>query len=367
MNAQRDYYLVLEVDRDASPERIKKAYRVLAMKYHPDRNPGDAGAEERFKEATEAYEVLSDAEKRSLYDRYGHAGVRGGAGAGFTGMEFDLQDALRAFVRDFGDVFGMGMGMGGGRSDLDRGSDRRVQLTVDIQDVLNGAAKTLRVQHAVACEDCGGTGGEGGEAPVTCSLCKGSGRVQRVHRSFLGQFVNVGPCPQCGGRGKQQKRLCPTCRGEGRRNAQTEVEVEIPPGVSTGDYLNLPGKGDAGYQGGPPGDLQVLIEVREPEGFERHGRDVVSVLRVGPARAALGGKITVPTLEGTATLEVPAGVQHGTLLRMKGKGLPPVHGGARGSQFVRVELVVPEKLDKARKKLYQDLLEREREDEERGA
>lgn len=354
---QRDYYVVLSVDRDAGTEEIKKAYRALAMKYHPDRNPGDPSAEERFKEATEAYEVLSDTEKRSLYDRYGHAGVKAGAGAGFSGVEFDLQDALRAFMRDFGDAFGMGMGMGAGRSGaVDRGADRQIALHITLHEVITGVSRKLKVKRAVPCEECGGSGGEGGSEPQVCGLCKGSGRVQRVHRSFLGQFVNVGVCPQCNGRGKRQEKLCPVCRGEGRVNGDAEVSVEIPPGVSTGDYLNLRGQGDVGFQGGAPGDLQVLIEVDEVPDFERHGQDLLTVLRVGPARAVLGGKITVPTLEGSATLEVPAGIQHGTLLRLKGKGLPRLHGGARGSQLVRVEVTVPEKPDRKTRKLYQELL-----------
>jgi molecular chaperone DnaJ len=354
---QRDYYVVLSVDRDATGEEIKKAYRALAMQYHPDRNPGDPSAEERFKEATEAYEVLSDSEKRSLYDRYGHAGVKAGAGGGFSGMEFDLQDALRAFMRDFGDAFGVGMGMGGGRStSYDRGADRQIALHITLHEVVSGVKRKLKVKRAVPCEECGGTGGEGGSEPEVCGLCKGSGRVQRVHRSFLGQFVNVGACPQCNGRGKRQERLCPACRGEGRVTGDAEVMAEIPPGVSTGDYLNLRGQGDVGFQGGPPGDLQVLIEVEELAGFERHGQDLLTVLPVGPARAALGGSVTVATLEGTATLDVPAGIQHGTLLRLKGKGLPRLHGGGRGSQLVRVEVMVPEKLDRKMRKLYQELL-----------
>ena len=361
---QRDYYEVLGVDRDASVTEIKKAYRVLAMKYHPDRNPGDPAAEEKFKEATEAYEVLADREKREIYDRYGFAGIKGRAGPGFGSVEFDLQDALHAFMRDFGDVFGMGMGMGRGRAqDAGRGRDRQVRLRVTLQEVVTGVKRTLRVRRAVPCSTCGGTGVAGGSQPVTCDLCGGSGRVQRVHRSILGQFVNVGVCPKCEGRGRVVTRPCPACRGEGRVSGEAEVEVEIPPGVSSGDYLNLPGEGDAGRQGGPAGDLQVLIEVEEREGFERHGRDLLVELAVSPARAALGGKVTVPTLDGTATVSVPAGVQHGTLLRLKGKGLPPLHGGARGSQFVKVLVAVPEKLDRRRKKLYEELLSLEEQEE----
>jgi molecular chaperone DnaJ len=314
----------------------------------------------RFKEATEAYEVLSHEEKRRVYDEFGHAGLRGGPIPGFSGVEFGLSDALRAFMRDFGDIFGTNEGESG---ILDRGSDLRVVLRVSLEDVVTGTKKTLKIQKAQTCDVCGGTGGKGGEAPEVCSLCQGRGRVQRVQRSFLGQFVSVGSCPQCGGRGKRVKNPCPTCRGTGAVSGACEVKVDIPPGVETGDYLNVREEGDAGSQGGPPGDLHVVIEVEEREGFQRHGRDVLVELAIGPARATLGGKVSVPTLDGTAVLEVPEGVQAGTLLRLKGKGLPPRHGGARGSQLVKVSIRVPERLSREQKKMYAELLELETRDE----
>ncbi len=352
---QRDYYEVLGVERGASPDEIKKAYRALAMRYHPDRNPGDHAAEAQFKEAAEAYEVLGHEEKRAAYDRYGHAGLRSGAAGPGFGVEFDLQDALRSFMRDFGDAFGMGMG-GPGPGDLDRGDDRRLRMTLSLEEVLTGVTRKIKVRRAVLCDSCRGTGGVGGAEPETCGVCKGTGRVQRVQRSFLGQFVSVGTCPQCQGRGRRHQRACPDCRGDGRVEGESMVSVEVPPGVSTGDYMNLRGQGDAGARGAVSGDLQVLIEVKERAGFERHGKDLVTALRIGPARAALGGKVTVETLEGTATLEVPPGVQQGTLLRLKGKGLPGLRGGSRGSQLVKVDIVLPESLDRAQKKLYEQLL-----------
>jgi molecular chaperone DnaJ len=214
---QRDYYEILGVDRRASSEEIKKAYRVLAMKYHPDRNPGNRDAEERFKEATEAYEVLEHGDKRELYDRFGHAGVRGGASGGFSGVEFDLHDALGAFMRDFGDVFGMGAGAGG---TLDQGADLRMHLVISLTDVLSGVEKKIKLRRATPCDECGGTGGAGGQVPETCSLCQGAGQVRRVQRSFLGQFVNVGRCPECGGRENEyatRARPPSTARGEYRR------------------------------------------------------------------------------------------------------------------------------------------------------
>jgi len=351
----RDFYEILGVTRTAESGEIKKAYRVLALKYHPDRNPGDPAAEEKFKEATEAYEVLSHQEKRGIYDRFGHAGLKGGPAAGGFGggFEFDLHDALRAFMRDFGDAFGMG---GMGTRAADRGSDLRVRLRVSLLDMLTGVEKTLKIRRQVPCQACHGTGGEGGRAPETCSLCQGSGQVRRVERSFFGQFVNVGRCPQCGGRGRVVEEACGACRGAGTVRGEATVGVQVPAGADSGDYLSLHGEGDAAPQGGEPGDLQVVIEVEALEGFERHGRDLLTEASLSPARAALGGKVTVPTLEGTATLSVPAGVQHGTLLRLKGKGLPPLRGGSRGSQFVRANVVVPRKLDKKRRKLYEELL-----------
>jgi molecular chaperone DnaJ len=347
----RDYYDVLGVERDATVEVIKKAYRQLALRYHPDRNPGDPQAEAQFKEATEAYEVLGDAERRGIYDRYGHAGLR--AGAGFGGVEFDLHDALRAFMRDFGDIFGGGGADPGAR---DRGGDRQEILHVTLLDVLHGLETDLEVRRIIPCETCGGSGSEGGTKPEPCPLCHGSGQVRRVQRSFFGQFINVGPCPQCGGRGSVVEHPCPACRGDGRAAGASRLTIKIPPGVSTGDYLTLRGQGDAGARGALSGDLLVRIEVEEPDGIERRGRDLVSDLRIGPPLAALGGKVTVPTLEGTATVDVPSGVQHDEILRLKGKGLPPLHGGPRGSHLLRVVIEVPKRLDKASKKLYQDLL-----------
>jgi len=350
----RDYYEVLGVERDASNEDIKKAYRALAFKYHPDRNPEDADAESRFKEATESYEVLSHEEKRRIYDAYGHAGLRGGVSS-MSGFEFGLSDALRAFMRDFGDIFGAEA-----EPDVvDRGNNLQARVRVTLNDVLTGVTKTLKLRRAVSCEACHGTGGKDGQEPEVCNLCHGRGRVQRVQRSFLGQFVSVGPCPQCGGRGKRVREQCPTCHGRGTVSGKADVTVEIPPGVETGDYLNLRGQGDAGARGSAAGDLHVAIEVEEREGFERHGRDLLTEITIGPARAALGGELPVPVLDGSATLEIPSGVQPGALLRLKGKGLPPRHGGPRGHQIVRVQVRIPERLNKSDRKLYEGLLEHE--------
>jgi molecular chaperone DnaJ len=329
----RDYYETLGVERSATQAEIKKSYRLLALKF----------------------EVLSHEEKRRIYDRYGHAGLRPGYAAGFD-TPFDLSDALRAFMRDFGDSFAMG---GASPEEMGRGDDLRIEVQISLHEVVRGVRRTIQVAKAVACTSCGGSGGAKGEAPETCGTCRGTGQVRRVQRSFFGQFVNIGLCPSCRGRGRRVRTPCPECQGEGRVRGQVAHEVEIPPGVSTGDYLNLRGQGDAGAQGSRPGDLHVLIEVREEPGFERRERDLLTELAVSPARAALGGKITVPTLDGTATLDVPAGVQHGTLLRLKGKGLPGLRGGGRGSQLVRLSVRVPEKLDRESRKLYEKLLDLE--------
>jgi molecular chaperone DnaJ len=350
----RDYYEVLGVERDAGTEDIKKAYRALAFKYHPDRNPEDPDAESRFKEATEAYEVLSHEEKRRIYDAYGHAGLRGGVSP-MSGFEFGLSDALRAFMRDFGDIFGA-------ENDpevADRGNNLQVQVRITLGEVLTGVAKTVKLRRRVPCDACHGTGGKDGQEPEVCNLCHGRGRVQRVQRSFLGQFVSVGPCPQCGGRGKRVREQCPQCHGHGTVSGKAEVKVEIPPGVEHNDYLNLRGQGDAGARGSPAGDLHVVIAVLPLEGFERHGRDLVTEITIGPARAALGGKLPVPVLDGSATIEIPSGVQPGALLKLKGKGLPPRHGGPRGQQIVRVQVRIPERLNKSDRKLYESLLEHE--------
>ena len=350
----RDYYEILGVERDASNDDIKKAYRALALKYHPDRNPEDADAESRFREATEAYEALSHEDKRRIYDAYGHVGLRGGVSS-MSGFEFGLSDALRAFMRDFGDIFG-----GDAQPEVaDRGGDVQVAARITLNEVVTGVTKTLKLRRGVTCKACHGTGGKDGEEPEVCHMCHGRGRVQRVQRSFLGQFVSVGPCPQCGGRGKRVREQCPDCHGYGTVTGKSEVKVEIPPGVESGDYLNLRGQGDAGARGAPPGDLHVIIQVESQEGFERHGRDLVTEITIGPARAALGGKLSVPALDGTTTIEIPSGVQPGALLRLKGKGLPPRHGGPRGHQIVRVQVRIPERLNKNDRKLYQDLLEHE--------
>ncbi|MBI4543730.1 MAG: molecular chaperone DnaJ [Gemmatimonadetes bacterium] len=356
----RDYYEILGVARDADTDAIKKAYRSLALRHHPDRNSGSKEAEEKFKEATEAYEVLRDPEKRSLYDRYGHAGLKGAgaAGAGFGG--FDFAEALEIFMRDFG---GLGLGdffggrtprRGGARSA--RGQDIRVRLPLTLEEVASGARKTLRVQVLDTCAACGGAGSAPGTRPVKCSTCGGTGEVRRVQRSFIGQLVTVTPCPACGGEGQRIEKLCPACEGRGLEPAQRTVEVEVPPGVSSGDYITLRGKGAAGTRGGPPGDIVVVLEVAEDPRFLRDGADIVYELPITFTQAALGAEVEVPTVTGgQARLKVPAGTQSGRLFRLRGRGLPQLHGSGRGDQIVRAAVWTPTELTPEQEKKLREL------------
>lgn len=353
MPARRDYYEVLGVARDAGADEIKKAYRQLALKYHPDKNPDDPKAEDHFKEATEAYEVLRDEQKRSLYDRYGHAGLRGAA-AGPAGFDFDLQDALRAFMRDFGD-FGDFFGGGRGGQREDRGSDLQIRIGLTLEEVARGVTRKLKIRKNLTCASCGGSGAAANSRTVTCVQCHGSGQVRQVHRTFIGQFINVSTCARCGGEGRTIEQPCPACGGEGRAKGEETVEVEVPAGVVEDNYLTLRGKGEAGRRGTPPGDLLVVFHVAEHEIFERHGNDLVADLPVSPARAALGGEEDVPTLDGQATVEVPAGVQTGKVLRLKGKGLPSLNGRGVGDLLLRVIVFVPVKLSAREKELYAEL------------
>lgn len=354
---KRDFYDVLGLPRGAGEEEIKKAYRKIAFESHPDRNPGDKAAEQRFKEATEAYEVLRDPEKRGRYDQYGHAGV-GGAAAGAQGYDvsgFDLADALRAFMRDFGgdlggigDLFGAG---GGGRGPV-RGDDLQVRLRLTLEEIASGVEKKIRVRHLRTCDTCDGRGGQG---ETTCSQCQGRGQVRRVQQSIFGQFVNVATCPQCGGAGHVVRERCRACGGEGRASETETIAVKVPAGVTSGNFIPLHGMGDAGPAGGPAGDLIVLIEEKPHEVFVRHGNDLRLEVPVDFTTAALGGKVEVPTIEGgTAALEIPSGTQSGQVLRLRGRGLPGLRGG-RGDMLARVVVWVPGRLNAEERKLLEEL------------
>ena len=346
--AERDYYEILGVARTATSDEIKKAYRQRALQYHPDRNPGDAAAEAAFKEAAEAYEVLSNADKRARYDRFGRAGLGGAAGgpgpAGFT----DISDIFSAFSDIFGgdgrfdDVFGRQRGRRrGGRP----GTDLRVRLSLTLEEIAEGTERQLKLRKFVACGNCEGTGAEDPEEGFrTCPTCGGAGEVRQVSNSFFGQFVNVAPCPTCEGEGRTIDEKCSVCEGEGRVKGEETVDVEVPAGVAGGHYLQVRGAGNAGVRGGPAGNLRVEIDERPHEHFVRDGLDVVHDLYLSFPDAALGTEATVPTLKGRAKLQIDPGIQAGRVLRMRGRGIPEVGGGRRGDQMVRVHVWTPQQL-----------------------
>jgi molecular chaperone DnaJ len=352
---------LLGIGRGADTEEVKKAYRQLALKYHPDRNSGSKEAEEQFKAVTEAYEVLRDPEKRAVYDRYGEQGLRGRAGPGGFGG-FDFADAIEVFMRDFGgfsgfeDLFGA-RGARAQRTASRKGQSVRLRLPLSLQDVAHGAKRKLRVSLLDACGPCGGTGSEEGSAPRTCSTCGGSGEERHVQRSVFGQFVSVQPCRSCGGEGQVIARICPTCRGEGRVRAEREVEVEVPPGVTSENFLTLRGQGSVGPRGGPRGDLVVLLEVQEDPRFVRDGGDLVHELLVTFGQAALGAEVEVPTVDASARVTIPAGIQGGELLRLRGLGLPHLNEPGRGDLLVRVLVWTPEELTSAQAEALRQLRE----------
>jgi molecular chaperone DnaJ len=352
----RDLYEVLGVSRDASEAEIKKAYRRLAMECHPDRNGGDKRAEERFKEVTEAYDVLRDPQKRSQYDRFGMAGLGGGRG-GFGFHPFDLSEALNVFMRDFGgfggfeSIFGIERGGQGRR----RGPDAQVTLKISLDEVAAGATRRVKLRTLDRCLKCGGSGSKEGEQPVRCSTCGGSGEVRRAAQSFFGQFVSVSACPTCGGEGTVIRHPCDQCRGEGRVRAERVVDIEIPPGVSSNNYLTMRGQGAVGQRNAAPGDLIVAIEVEDDSRFERRGDDLVYDLPVSFSQAALGAEVSVPSPTGPVTVRVPAGVQSGTLLSVRGRGLPSLAHGGKGDLHVRVQVWTPQRLSQEEVELFGQL------------
>jgi molecular chaperone DnaJ len=355
--ARRDYYEVLGVARDAAEEEIKKAYRKIAFESHPDRNPGDKTAEQRFKEATEAYEVLRDAQKRAQYDRFGHAGVEGApAAGGFDFSGFDLADALRAFMRDFGGEGGLddlfGGGMGGRRRGPRRGDDLQIRLKLSLEEIATGVEKKIRVRHLRPCPTCGG---KGGSAESTCPQCEGRGQIRHVQQSFFGQFVNIATCPRCQGEGRILRDPCKTCNGDGRVSETETIAVKVPAGISAGNFIPLRGMGDVGPRGAPAGDLIVLIEEKPHPVFDRDGDDLRVDVPVGFPTVALGGPIEVPTLDAQpATVHVPAGTQSGKVIRVRGKGLPGLRGG-HGDLLARLIVWVPGELSAAERRQLEEL------------
>jgi molecular chaperone DnaJ len=339
-----DYYHTLGVARGASDAEIKVAYRKLAMTYHPDRNNGSKEAEEKFKTITEAYDVLRDPDKRVLYDRYGEAGLRGGA-AGFHHV--DLSEALNIFMRDlgglggFGDLFG---GSGGRGSGPRTGTDIKLQMPMTLVEVATGADKTVTVRLLEPCDRCDGRGAEPGSSPVTCSTCRGTGEVRRAQRSFFGQVVSVAPCPSCSGEGTVIASPCKKCRGEGRVRGEKQVLVRIPAGVATGQYMTMRGVGNVGPRGGPRGDILVVFEVEEDPRFERDGEDLYTEVLVTYAQLALGANVDAPMVTGSVTLQVPPGTQSGQVFNIRGRGLPRINSSSTGDLHVRLQLWTPETL-----------------------
>ena len=365
-----DYYERLGIGRDASTEDIKKAYRKLALKYHPDRNEGSKDAEARFKEVTEAYEVLRDPEKRATYDRFGEQGLRGGpGGAGFGG--FDFSDAIEVFMRDFGGFAGFEEIFGGrgrtSRTEPGKGQTLRVRLPLTLKEVATGVTRTIRVAVLDSCEDCSGSGAAAGSSPVPCRNCGGSGEERQVQRSVFGQFVSVAPCRVCGGEGRTIEQPCPSCRGDGRIREERELDVDVPPGVSSENFLTLRGQGNTGPRGGPKGDIIVLLEVEDDPRFKRDGDTLLYELPITFSQAALGDQVEVPTVGSNVRLTIPAGVQSGEVLRMRGQGLPGLHGRGRGDQLVRIRVWTPQDLTKEQEKALEALRELEEAPPEPGA
>ena len=360
-----DFYTLLGVSRTASEMEIKKAYRKLAMEYHPDRNSA-SGAEARFKEITEAYEVLRDPDKRSAYDRYGKAGV--GAGGGFGFHHVDLSEALNIFMRDFGGMGGFESIFGGGRSRSDerRGQDIRVTVRLTLSEVALGVKKNVKLKSLERCTACEGSGARAGTHPSTCGACGGSGEVRRAARSMFGQFISVAPCPTCNGEGTVILEPCEVCRGEGRIRGERTVAVDIPAGVSTNNYLTLRGQGAAGPRKGPSGDLLVMLDIKDDDRFERQGDDLIYDLPLSFSQAALGSEHPVPTPYGEERLRVPAGTQPETVLRLKGKGLPILGHEGKGDLLVRLHVWTPERLTDEQERLFRDLAKLEGEPPKRS-
>lgn len=355
--SQQDYYELLGVDKNASDEDLKKAYRKKAVQFHPDKNPGNKEAEEMFKKVSEAYEVLKDPQKRAAYDRYGHAAFQQGGGAGPRGGGGGFHDPFDIFRDVFGGGRGGGgggifeemFGGGGGGGDRD-GADLRYDLEITLEEAAKGLEKEISFRKAVTCERCHGNGAEPGSKRVTCPTCKGHGQIRRSG----GIITFTQTCPTCGGAGQRIEKPCSACRGEGRTPKTTKLNVRIPAGVETGSRLRSSGNGEAGLPGGQPGDLYIVINVREHELFERHGNDLFCEIPIKFTLATLGGSIEVPTLTGKASLKIPAGTQSGTTFRLKGKGMPSLRGGSTGDQLVRVHVEVPQSLSSEQRKILEE-------------
>jgi molecular chaperone DnaJ len=349
-NVKRDYYEVLGVQRGATDQEIKSAYRKLALQYHPDRNPNNPDAEDKFKECSEAYAVLADSEKRGLYDRFGHAGVGGaGAGQGFDATVFqDFSDIFGEFF-GFGDLFGGGRG--GRRSRSQRGADLREDINLEFEEAVFGAEKQITYRKQENCDVCGGSGSAGGKAPTSCRTCGGRGQV-RYQQGF---FSIARTCPNCQGSGSVISDPCTKCKGEGRVLQSKTIDAKVPAGVEDGTRIRFSGVGEAGIHGGPPGDLYVVLHVKEHPFFQRQGTDLYCIVPISVTQAALGAEIQVPTLDGEHTLKIPEGTQSGTMLKLRNKGVPVLNGHGKGDLFIEVRVQTPTKLNKRQRELLQEL------------
>jgi len=356
--AKRDYYNILEVSKDASKEEIKKAYRKQALRYHPDKNPNDKAAEDKFKEAAEAYEVLSNDEKRSRYDRFGHAGVSGGAGGGFSGGGMTIEDIFASFGDIFGDAFGSFGGFGGSRRSAARtrkGSNLRVKVKLDLKEIAQGVEKKIKVNKYIPCSSCDGTGAKNGSSYHTCPTCRGTGHVTHVTNTFLGQMQSTQTCPACGGDGKTISEKCTKCYGEGIIKTDEVISINIPAGVAEGMQMNVSGKGNAPRRGGVNGDLLVVIQEEEHPELMREGNDLLYNLYISIPQAALGTQVEIPTVDGKVKIKIEPGTQPGRILRLRNKGLPEVNGYGKGDLLVGINVWIPKNLSREEKSLLEKM------------
>jgi molecular chaperone DnaJ len=356
---KRDYYEVLGVSKEATKEEIKKAYRKQALKYHPDKNPGDKTAEENFKEAAEAYEVLSNDEKRARYNRFGHAGM-GSSGNGFSGGGMTMEDIFSSFGDIFGDAFG-GFGAFGGSSRrgrrVNKGSNLRVKVKLTLKEIANGTEKKIKVNKYDTCSSCGGTGADGASGLSTCSTCHGSGHVTRLTNTMLGQMQTTSVCPSCGGEGKTVIKKCPACYGEGIVQKEEIIKINIPAGVGKGMQMTVGGKGNAPRRGGVNGDLLVVIDEEEHPDLIREGNDLIYNLFISVPDAVTGTHVEVPTISNNVKIKIEAGTQPGKILRLRGKGLPEVNGYGRGDLLVNVNVWIPKNLSKDEIRIFEKFKE----------
>ena len=360
--AKRDYYEVLEVGRDADAETIKKAYRKQALKYHPDRNPGDKPAEERFKEAAEAYEVLSDPKKKSAYDRYGHAGLDQMSGGHYQGGGMSYEDIMSHFGNifedgPFSDFFNPGGARGQKGQQGQRGTNIRIKIALTLEEIATGVKKKIKAKKQVACDSCKGSGARDSSSISTCATCRGSGYVRQVRNTFIGQMQTTSTCPSCNGSGKTITATCGKCRGEGIMEGEETIEIEIPAGVEENMQLSLRGRGNVGRRGGPAGDLLVTIEEKPHEFLHRDGMNIIYELPVNFADVVLGTSLDVPTLDGKVKIKIPPGTQAGKIFRLKDKGLPSVQSYGRGDQLIHVNVWTPKTITEDERQLLENMRE----------